>query len=338
MNEEQVHALARSGFYRGVPLKGRVIETHISWVILTRQFAFKIKKPVKHTFLDFSTLAMRKLYCEKEVTLNRRLSNIYLDVLPIHYKAPVFYLGKERGRLLDYAVQMKKMRAALRMDVLLANKRVHRLHIKALAKKMALFHQQAKVVSTPFDKAQAKADFNDIGQVFNGHAFSGKKKYALLLERAVEVSNRFLDENEAFLQTRVEKGFQRDVHGDLHMANIFLYKDPVIFDCIEFNDTFRQIDLLNELAFFCMDLEAHGQFELSRYFIECYQAHLPCMENAPDKYVFTYYKAYRANVRAKVSVLNAFEANGIAEREREMGKAVRYLHLMNHYCQLLFLR
>ncbi|MEQ6120750.1 hypothetical protein [Reichenbachiella sp. MALMAid0571] len=329
MEAEQVSELLKSGRYDGAPIKGKLIETHISWVILTRNLAFKIKKPIKYPFLDFSTLEKRKFYCERELYLNRRLTNIYLDVISIRYKDG-FFLGEIEGQIIDYAVRMKRLQAPKKMDEMIRSNRIKASHINKLAQKISDFHKTANVKTRPFDLGQSKQIFNDILDVTDWTSEHMDSRYTSRIKEAVSFSNSFLEQFKHHIQRRIQNGFKRDGHGDLHAKNIFLYKDPIIFDCIEFNDSYRQIDVLNEVAFFCMDLEAFGRWDLSEIFMEKYVALFPCMNSSKDEQLFVYYKFYRANVRAKVNVLRAMQASE-EDSEEYAKEAMKYLDLMEKY-------
>lgn len=319
------------GTYRGMSLQGELIETHISWVILTQSFAFKIKKPIQYSFLDFSSLEKRKFYCERELELNQRLSDVYLNVLPIKRRNKHLFLGSGEGEIIDYAVQMSRLKTTNKMDSLLLENGVNQGHIKALAEKIAHFHKEATIVKTPLNKSHLKTAFNDLLSVKDWTEEHVGKDYATMIEKAITFSDAFLDKHEAIMTSRIEQGFQRDMHGDLHSKNIFLYEDPIIFDCIEFNDGFRRIDVLNELAFFCMDLEAFQRKDLSVAFIEIYLKLFPCMDSPEDKSLFTYYKCYRANVRAKVNALRARQTKESNNAQSLNSEVVKYLGLMNAY-------
>jgi len=331
MTRIQIHKLMEDGTYRGMSLQGELIETHISWVILTQSFAFKIKKPIQYSFLDFSSLEKRKFYCEEELKLNQRLSDVYLDVLPIKLINGHLHLGPGEGEIIDYAVQMSRLKTAKKMDNLLLKNGVTQEHIKALAEKIAHFHERAKVVKTPFNKSHLKSAFNDLLSVRDWTEEHLGKDYATMIEKAIAFSDAFLDKHEAIMTSRIEQGFQRDMHGDLHSKNIFLYHEPIIFDCIEFNETFRQIDILNELAFFCMDLEAFKQEELSSAFMEIYAALFPCIRSQEEQALFIYYKCYRANVRAKVNAFRAIQTTEKHILEQYALETKKYLELMDGY-------
>ena len=331
MDKDQINKLIRFGTYRGEALNGKLIETHISWVILTKKYVFKIKKEMQYSFLNFSSLDKRKFYCERELILNRRFSDIYLDVVPVNSKDDKLFLGTEPGLIMDYAVRMKRLQTAKQMNHLLKKNRVSKKQISVLAKKIAIFHQGMKRIYIPFIKTQAKREFNDILCVADWVKLNLDNEYTDLIDRAVRNSNTFLDQNEKFIKNRIKNGFWRDGHGDLHSKNIFLYSDPVIFDCIEFNDAFRQIDVLNELAFFCMDLEAFQRVDLSKHFMKTYLEIFPCMKGQNEEKLFIYYKCYRANVRAKVNIMRAMQSmdnNKIVKYSIEIKK---YLELMDYY-------
>ncbi|MEX1238909.1 MAG: hypothetical protein WEB30_04300, partial [Cyclobacteriaceae bacterium] len=113
--------------------------------------------------------------------------------------------------------------------------------------------------------------------------------------------------------------------------NIFLYQHPVIFDCIEFNDAYRQIDVLDEVAFFCMDLEAHDQDKLSEKFVSEYSKRFSCFQQGEDRKIFNYFKCYRANVRAKVHALAAIQERDAAPFSRHAERVKAYVCLMARY-------
>lgn len=331
MSENEIRTLADYGTFLGRPVGGHIEETHISWVILTKKYAFKIKKPLKLSFLDFSTLAKRKKYCFRELQLNQRFSPIYLAVLPVRQAGASWIIGKGDGKAVEYAVQMKRMMLTKRMDKLLERKKVSRRDIQSLASSIASFHSRAEVVKTPFSLAKAKRAFNDIRSIM---ALSGAhlgKEYALVVKRSMAWSDVFLKKHARRIRERISMGFYRDIHGDLHSGNIFLYKNPILFDCIEFNDAYRRIDVINEIGFFCMDLEAFKQARLSQMFQREYHRAFPCFQTAEDERLFVYYKCYRANVRAKVHALAAIQAHDVDSYQHHVNAWQTYLALIANY-------
>ena len=150
------------------------------------------------------------------------------------------------------------------------------------------------------------------------------------MEKSVKSYNKFLLEHKDLFKKRIEEGYIKDCHGDLHSRNIFLYAKPIVFDCLEFNDEYRQIDILDEIAFFCMDLEAEGFYNLSNVFTLEYFKSDKSQFGRKEQLLFTYYKCYRANVRAKVNALRAMKP-GEPLQKKYLQDAKKYLDLMESY-------
>jgi uncharacterized protein len=308
-----------------------LVETHISWVVLCDQFVYKIKKPMHYAFLDFSTLKKRKYYCHRELELNSRLtSDLYLEVVPIRFHLDHFLVGGNRGVVKDYAVRMRRLDREKQMDVLLRKNSVSEQDIEKLAILMARFHEKAPVIRE-LDPTDLRSRFNALGNEADYLTLQHGTQAAELIHEAVLASNQFLSEKERLLGDRLEQGYYRDGHGDLHARNIFLLPQPVVFDCIEFNDEYRYIDVLNEMAFLCMDLDAFGRPDLSEFLIARYHEQLPCIRNRAERQLFDYYKAYRANVRAKVNSLRAKSASNQNQKKQALDESLRYLKLMASY-------
>lgn len=317
--------------------KVELIETHISYVILTSHHAYKIKKAMKYSFLDFSTLEARKFFCNREIELNQRLEpEVYLDVEPIRHLDKDWYIGGTKGATADYAVVMKRLNNELQMDVLLRQKRVSIRQIEQLAQKVARFHKEAEVIGHKPDIVNEYIeDFEDIHSVRDTLSQHLGGRYAEILEEDVSISRSYLDRNRSFIQSRVSDGFIRDVHGDLHARNIFLYDPPIIFDCIEFNDHFRQIDVLSEIGFLMMDLEAAEEHQLSECFVHSYLSDFEAIHDQRDPALLLFFKAYRANVRAKVNTLRLASEEVGYDRQELIFEIKKYLTLMHQYvCQL----
>ena len=155
------------------------------------------------------------------------------------------------------------------------------------------------------------------------------------IESAVAFSKQFLTKYRSRFEERQKMGFTIDGHGDLHSRNIFLLDEPVIFDCIEFNDHFRQVDVLSEIAFFCMDLDFYGKRELELHFLDKYLIEYPCIFTEEDHLIFEYYKLYRANVRTKVNALKAIQTKDGKERKYRLKLTGDYFFLMREYLSIL---
>lgn len=308
-------------------------ETHISYVLMTDAWAYKIMKTVKLDFLDFSTLDQRKQNCEEELRLNQRLApDMYRAVVPVSGHGDQLKLEAE-GEVLDYAVKMKRLDEGRLMSTLLEKNQVTEQHIKQIAEMVSEFHAQAPVVQQESSAAEFADNFNELAAQADWVKEHLGAEYADIISNAVSLSDNFLQENSALLKQRQKAGLVRDVHGDLHSHNIFLYDKPIIFDCISFNNAFREIDLLNEVAFVSMDLEAQGATALSDLFYERYVAQMRerGIEQVEHQELYIYFKLYRANVRLKVSVINAQEQ----ENEADTAKIKPYLELMRKYTTAL---
>lgn len=343
MTNSSIQQLLKQNDLRGDYHDRRLIETHISWVILAGDRVFKIKKPFKYSFLDFSTLEKRKYYCEEELRLNSRLAaSMYNRVLPIIETSEEVYIGEEEdpkahegGKIVDYTLEMNRMEGDLAMDKLLQENRVTSTDIDKIAEKIADFHGRTEVINQPFNIEEYKQKFEDITSVKDWLIEQDFNQELTLIDEAIHASSKFLDANKDYLKKRNDEGYVKDCHGDLHSKNIFLYDDPVIFDCIEFNAHFRRIDTLNEIAFFCMDLEASGFKQLSEQFFKKYCQLMPQenYQSQDTRDIFTFFKSYRANVRGKVIALKLKEMdkNALATEHRKFGAMKKYFQQMHEY-------
>jgi aminoglycoside phosphotransferase family enzyme len=203
--------------------------------------------------------------------------------------------------------------------------------VSHLGKFIADFHTWARVIPTPFDLASARDRFNDLETVKSLVDQNLEPGASRIIPNALKWSNSFLKHHASRLRERVVQGYKRDLHGDLHSANIFLYKQPVIFDCIDFNDAYRHVDVLDEVAFLCMDLESFNEPHLARTLLNSYSERVPCLEKSEDLEIFLYYKCYRANVRAKVHAIAAGQEQDQVKRNNHIERMVQHLCLIERY-------
>lgn len=335
MDKDQVFDLMNSGSLPGSQNQAEMKETHISWIILTDHYAFKIKRPVKYSFLDFSSLENRRHYCHEELKLNQRLApDMYLTVLPVTGDMLNKTPAGNRSKIIDYAVQMKRMDNKREMDNMLKTDKVSDKHIIKLAEKIAWFHQNTNVINKRLDTAGFQETYKDIKSVIPYLKKKNMMRMIRVIEQGINKSKSFLTDREDFLNNRIKKGFHRDCHGDLNSRNIFVYDDPVIFDCIEFNKEYRHIDVLNDIAFLCVDLDYFGKIHFSELFYKKYLEHSGFEDNADTRQLFTYYKSYRADVRAKVTLISASKTEDDKETKVLVNDAAKYLELMKTYTDL----
>ena len=316
--------------------QGKLVETHISWLLLAGNLVFKIKKPVKFSFLDFSTLEKRQFYCHREVLLNRRFTrNIYLDVVPIVQQEDRPALEKNDGPVIDFAVKMHRMDDTRYMTTLLENHLVSANHVAQIAKKLAAFHRLAERIPEPPDTSWWLEQFKDVRQVIGFLSENLEDNPGEVIDQAIRVVENRLSRLAPRILQRYRDGFYIDGHGDLHSGNIFLLDEPVFFDCIEFNDKFRHLDVLDEMAFFCLDLDYYKQPELEDLFLKHYQEHYPCFIREEDQQLYLLFKCYRANVKLKVQSLKALQASNPDERRHRLQRAFKYYQLFKRYSHML---
>jgi len=289
-------------------------ETHISVVLVAGGFAWKFKKAVRFDFLDFSTLDKRRFYCEEELRLNRRFApDIYLDVVAVTGDPDHPVLDGD-GSPLEYAVKMRAFEQAALWSERIDNGRLRAPDIDAWAARLAVLHETAarspadSVWCTP-SSLQAIAD-ETLGLLKTRLAGARERADATMVE-AWEVRQRDVL-HDVFL-ARKAGGFIRECHGDLHCGNILTLDGKVeAFDCIEFSERLRWIDVMNDIAFTCMDLRYRGRGRLASRLLNAYLEHTGDYAGLP---VFGYYKAHRALIRCKVALLAAEQGTGQAARE-----------------------
>jgi aminoglycoside phosphotransferase family enzyme len=277
-----------------------LVQTHISMVFIADEFVYKIKKPVDFGFLDFTTLEKRRYYCNQEIKLNRRLSrDVYIGVLPIVHDGTHYRMGEGEGRIVEYAVKMKRLPDEMLMKSVFLRGELSEALLKRIAEVLAEFHRTA-LNSPEIDSFGHPESF----KVNTDENFAQTEKYVGTtiqkkdfdeLERWT--SSYYATKSKAFLE-RIKHKRIRDCHGDLHMEHICLTEQIPIFDCIEFNDRFRYTDTLNDIAFLLMDLEHHGGDRHSRILRDFYRERANEPEVEP---ILTFYKVYRAYVRGKVT-------------------------------------
>lgn len=329
MNRDQINTLKKKCLFPDTCKNSSLTETHISWVLLTDNYAFKIKRPVKFSFLDFSTLEKRKFFCNKELELNSRLApEMYIRVIPIKNDVLQTKENNKDDDIIDYAVQMKRMDNAREMDKLLKKNKVKESQLEKLAKKIASFHKNTDIIKGAFDTNGFQEEYSDILSVLDNINIKIEKSLKDKVNHCIEKSNKYLNKIRSYNNERIINGFLRDCHGDLNASNIFLYSDPVIFDCIEFNEAFRHIDILNEIAFLCVDIDFYAGKNLSDAFYKSYLQAFGMEEDEISKGLFYFYKSYRANIRAKVTLISM---NEHPDDKEKLKHAKKYIELMNKY-------
>jgi aminoglycoside phosphotransferase family enzyme/predicted kinase len=309
----------------------QLIETHISWVILTGEYAYKIKKPINLGFLDFSTLEKRLFCCNEELRLNRRMAAaIYLEVVPISGSREMPLL-QGTGDAIEYAVRMVQFPQQAQLDNMLANGELGKSHMDAIAQLVAEFHQSTDVAADDSDYGDPERVYQPVAENFaqiRQHLHTNNYDDQLAeLERWGKAEFNSL---RPLLEQRKHDGFIRECHGDMHLRNLVWYNgQPLAFDCLEFNPALRWIDTLSEVAFLVMDLQDRNQPQLAQRFLNSY---LERFGDYQGMRVFNFYLAYRALVRAKVDAIRAGQQSITdAQRRQAEEEFHAYLNLALSY-------
>jgi hypothetical protein len=303
----------------------RVAETHISWVLLTGEYAYKIKKPVRLRFLDYSTLERRRTLCEDEVRLNRRFAPaLYLGVSAIG-GTPAAPVVDGAGQPIEYAVRMRQFRREDELPVLLATGGVGPEDLAALGTAVARFHAGAAIATADSPYGQPDTVHRvTLDNLFELRALPEAEAWQARLSRLAAR----LDAQQAMLRPlmlrRREDGWVRECHGDLHCGNVVRCADKLTpFDGIEFDPALRYIDVANDTAFLTMDLAERGHLGLRRAALQSWAESLGDWQGLR---LLPYYEAYRALVRAKVDALRAGQLDEhSAAREAAVADCCRYL-------------
>jgi uncharacterized protein len=331
MIRKLIKSLLKPKAYPEPTAEVRLIETHVSYIFITERFVYKVKKPVDFGFLNFTTLDRRRFYCEEELRLNRRLCpDIYLGVVELRETPEGASFGAG-GKVIDYAVKMKRLPEERMLGHLLEKGEVTAQQMESIARVMARFHAEAargEQIDACGSAAAIRGNWEESFRQLE--PFLGETLSASDLSLLRDWVDRFLARQGDLLRSRVEGGFIRECDGDLHLGNICLADRICIFDCIEFNERFRYIDTAADIAFLLMDLEYAGHPELCPPFLDSYRK---ATDDPAPGALLDFYKAYRALVRGKVKSFRLKEP-GLAPAQQALAKesALRYLRLARGYC------
>jgi aminoglycoside phosphotransferase family enzyme/predicted kinase len=301
---ELISAMLKPGFYPNRPAEVTHKETHISHLFFAGDLVYKIKKAVRFSFLDYSTLVKRRYYIDEELSLNRRLApTVYLGVVPIGRDVSGWRLGASENPL-EFALLMRRLPDSRMLPVLLESAQVTPEMMRSLAQVLAGFHANAQQLypagaATHFDTVakQWRDNLEDVEQLIGDdidlESFAAIKAFG----------DNFLDQNREFISRRAFDGWVRDGHGDLHCEHVCFAPEGIqIFDCIEFDPQLRLCDLASEIGFLLMDLEARGGAPLGEALLIRYS---DLINDSNLRVSLPFYKCYRALIRGKVEALRA---------------------------------
>ncbi len=302
----------------------KLLETHISYVFLAGAFAYKVKKPLRTDFLDYSTLELRRHCCQEELRLNRRYApELYLEVVPI-YRGGSLVSADEADEPIEYAVKMRRFPSGALLSERIDAGKLSTGEVIQLAVAVADFHRHAQVCEPDAANTWPEFLFENSQQLFApiATAVQGATRKTLSVVQAWS-QDYFRQHRGTFLQ-RAGEGRIRECHGDLHLQNVVRWEGRWMpFDGIEFNDRLRWIDVLSDASFLAMDLAVHDHLDLSRTFLNAY------LEQTGDHgslSVVRWFLGYRALVRAMVAGLRLQQAD-LSETERTETRAVCQRHV-----------
>jgi aminoglycoside phosphotransferase family enzyme/gluconate kinase len=335
MDRTSIDQLCRDGAFDHPTHSFTLRETHISWVILCGEFAYKLKKPVNFGFLDFSSLERRRHYCEEELRLNRRFSpELYLAVVPITC-GPQGPIMDGHGTPIEYAVKMRRFDESQLLDNIVARGELDQSLVRSIARELARLHGElprcfpdpsgTEAGSPAALKAAIAQNFQQL------HQYPLQEPELRHVETIEEWILARYDRLLPEMQQRVRDGWVVDGHGDNHLGNMAVIDGAVrLFDCIEFNADFRILDTIGEIALLSMDLQERGHPGESHRLLSNY---LEYRGDYAGLALLDLYRSYYAIVRAKVDLLKEpADREGLQDTEAYR-EARRYLDLAYHYCQ-----
>lgn len=316
--------------YFGTDESTELIQTHISTIILSGKYVYKLKKPVDFGFLDYSTLKKRHKYCLEEVRINREYAPaLYLGVVPItgSIEAPQI---DGKGQVLDYAVKMHRFPQKDQLDNIVDHSSLEIDMMDKIAELVAHSHINAAPIEEESDFGESKQvllpmldNFDLLKSIATEYEFSQE------LSLIITWTHQQFETLKPLLNRRKKEGFTRECHGDMHLHNMALYEGELImFDAIEFNPYLNHIDVISDLSFLLMDLEYRG---LSHHSYRLLNNYLELTGDYDAVALLDFYKTYRAMVRAKVAALRIAQEIEPDERRVLMDEVKKYMDLAQSY-------
>ncbi|MBW4519166.1 MAG: AAA family ATPase [Scytolyngbya sp. HA4215-MV1] len=296
-----IQSMQRSQFYpHPVTEPIQLIQTHVSYVLLTGDFVYKVKKPVNFGFLDFSTLEKRHHFCQEELRLNQRgAGDLYLEVLPITQSGEQFQLGGD-GQTVEYAVKMRQFPQDTLLSHLFEQGNLTEAILLNLAKTLADFHQTAPTSGYVRSFGEIPQVRQSIDENYDQTVqYIGGPQTQSQFDETKAYTDRFFAERHPLFASRIQHNWIRECHGDVHLRNIALWQDKLwLFDCIEFNEPFRFVDVMFDVAYIIMDLDVRKRSDLSTLFLNAYIEQTGDWEGLQ---VLPIYLSRQSYVRAKVT-------------------------------------
>ena len=321
--EAKVEALTRSATYPERPVDVAALETHMSWVFLTDEHAYKLKKPVRYEFLDFTTIEARRHDCEEELRLNRRLApDVYLDVVPLTVQADGRLQLGGGGTIVDWLVKMRRLPADRTLQESIRNGTCTSGEVRRVASVLSHFYKDAK----PVEIGLAEYRERFAADIRANQAELSKPEHRLpaaAVQRTHAAQLDYLERRRDLFDARVRAHRIVEAHGDLRPEHVYLNQEPVITDCLEFNLQFRILDPADELAFLAMECDRLGAPSIGPVLFATYQ---DVTGDRPPESLIQFYKGVRAGLRAKLALWHLREPV-VREPQKWRTLAADYLRL-----------
>jgi len=322
--EEKVAFLSKPGAYPDRVQRVETKQTHMSWVFLTDKHAWKLKKPVRTEYLDFSTPDARRRNCANEVRLNRRLAkDVYQGVVPLTVDTHGNLQLRGQGDAIDWLVCMRRLPSARMLDDLIARHAVTETDISKLASVLTAFYKKAPPI--PITGSQYRKRL--AAHVETARSELARTDHGLLtdlVEPIIRSQLESLQRNSKLFDARVRAGKIIEAHGDLRPEHVCLEPQPVIIDCLEFNRTLRILDVASELTFLALECERLGAPGIGEFIFRKYSEETG---DWPPSVLLAFYRTYHACIRAKIAILH-LKDDGIRDRANWIAKANRYLSIV----------
>ncbi len=326
---DKIAFLQRPDSYPEQPTAVEAKETHMSWLFLTDAHAYKLKKPVRYDFLDFSTIEARRLNCEREVALNRRLApGVYLGILPLTVDMDGALHLSGPGRPIDWLVQMHRLPAEQTLEHAIITNQVREDDVRRVAAHLGVFYRGAAPIG--IDPQQYRHRFEE--GILNNWQELARPLFSLRADVVAELATAqlaFLAAHGDLLESRARAEKIVEGHGDLRPEHIYLGTKPVVMDCLEFNRDFRIQDPADELAYLAMECDRLGAPLINDWVFGAYGDRTG---DHPPQSLIEFYKCYRAYLRAKIAVWHLDEPD-VRDPSKWTGRADEYLRLAREYAE-----
>jgi aminoglycoside phosphotransferase family enzyme len=325
---EKVSHLSRPESYPEHPAAVEVVQTHMSCVFLTPRHAWKLKKPVRHDFLDFSTLEARRADCEEELRLNRRLApDVYLAVVPLALTPQgALRLGGD-GPVVDWLVKMRRLPEAAMLDQAIRRGAVTARDVRRFALALADFYRRAEPVALDAAQYRSRLD-REIRANREGLFPAEFSMSAARVESVTAWQLAFLGREAPLFDARVTARRIVEGHGDLRPEHVCLGPEPLFIDCLEFNRDWRVLDPADEFAYLAMECEHAGAPWIGEVVLETYRE---STGDDPPLPLVRFYKSCRAALRAKLSAWHLKDHPDPADQGKWIARAQRYLELAERF-------